>query len=365
MNRIRLLTHVAWFFIISASLIFSGGCNDHSPLPWEASPAYTQSDLAGTWYVHKLKSGTGGQWVHFTATVDSSGNITLSSCVNSLEGGVACPTNPVKWTINANGVVTESGPGAFETVHITMTSNKNFMAGTASEGASLYHMFIAQKQEDGTTYSDYDIKNKSFYFHAFYSGDENMWIHGEGATDSEGNYFILNETTPDGYYGPSAPADWALSLDSNGIVTGINDFHGFLSADKKTLVGTMSFPTSASYVLIVIQMPNEASSISQVAGTSFGHMLGTSASAADLFWAHATEDITSDGVITFSDWVNSDSVPAPPDNETLIINPMGWATLAGSNVLETSFHGQLSYDGKFLVATMTYADVYSFIVFTK
>jgi len=366
MNAKRLLLQVLLSLMVLSSMIFVSSCNDNSPLPWETPPAFTQSDLTGTWYVHKIKAGVNGQWLHFTATVDSSGNITLSSCVNSGDGEVTCPTDAVKWTMDSNGVVTESGPGAFEDVHITMTSGKNFMAGTATGGTETYQLLIAQKAEEGTTYSDYDIKSRSFVYHAFYSGEYNFWMHGEGATDSEGKFVLLSMILPWGSLGPQDLTDWSLSVDSNGIVTGLYDLHGFLSADKKTLVGTMVYNlASNTYGLIVIQMPNESSSVSQITGISFGHLLGTTSSMTDLFWAHASLNITNGGIVTFSDWISSDAATVPPANATLVIGPMGEATLAGNSDYETSFHGHLSYDGDFLVATMTYANTYLMIVTTK
>jgi hypothetical protein len=142
---------------------------------------------------------------------------------------------------------------------------------------------------------------------------------------------------------------------------------GFLSADKKTIVGTDTESAGAEFHMLIIQITNgQSSSTSQVAGISYDHILATGASPAP-FWAHQSMTITSGGVITYNgDWVDSNSGTGPTGPETISIGSSGAATLAGSAIQETSFNGQLSYDGKFMVATQTLGTgVYSLNIITQ
>ncbi len=53
--------------------------------------------------------------------------------------------------------------------------------------------------------------------------------------------------------------------------------------------------------------------------------------------------------MTFSNWVDNDTAISGPDaTETIAIGSTGTATIQG-----TDFHGQLSYDGQFLIGTRT------------
>ena len=131
--------------------------------------------------------------------------------------------------------------------------------------------------------------------------------------------------------------------------TGMATYNGFLSTDKKTIVGTVTEGTE--YHILIIQITNgQSSSTSKIAGTSYGHMLAAGADPAP-FWLHRTLSITG-GIISFNlSWVSSNSaVTAPAVTQTISIGSSGTATIIGSD-----FNGQLSYDGKFMVGTETFA----------
>jgi uncharacterized repeat protein (TIGR02543 family) len=125
---------------------------------WTAiSTTFSQDDLTGTWQMNLLKTGTGNKWQRFIVTVDSSGMSTgYSSCQNST-GSTSCPPSTVTLSIDSTGLVTISGNGDIAN-HMTMASNKNFMAGTSTTSDSTsYSLFIFQKVVPGTSYSNADV----------------------------------------------------------------------------------------------------------------------------------------------------------------------------------------------------------------
>ena len=318
---------------------------------------FSQADLVGSWVMQALK--TNGKWLYFTGTVDVDGNVTFSSCKDST-GSTTCPTGNLTWTINnSTGVITEGGTAADTDVHMTMASNKTFIAGTGTTSVGGNpEMRIAQKKVPGTVYAATDVQSKSFVFHDLMVGASTQWEYAVGSTDGTGLASLtthVNSTGTD----PTGTTNVTFSVDSNGVVTAggdIGTFTGFLSADKKAIVGITTEGTSSpySYSLYVFNITNgQSSSTSQVAGTSYDHILAVGVSPAP-FWAHQSMDITSGGVITYNgDWVDSYSGTGPTGSETISIGSSGAATLAGSAIQETSFNGQLSYDGKFMVATQT------------
>jgi hypothetical protein len=341
--------------------------NANSPgnIFYATSAKFSQADLMGTWVVHSLKTNT-AKWFYFTGTVDPSGSVTLSSCKEST-GVATCPTGTLKWTIDSTtGVITEGGTLADTDVHMTMASNKKFFAGT---GGTNPEMRIAQQEVTGTSYAATDVQSKNFVFHDLMTGADSQWEYAVGSTDSNGLASLTTHVNSSGT-DPTGTTNVTFSVDSNGVVTAggdIGTFTGFLSADKKTIVGITTNGTDPNYnySLYVFNITNgQSSSTSQVAGTSYDHILAVGS---ENFWAHQSMDITSGGVITYNgDWVDSTSGSGPTGSETISIGSSGAATLAGAAIQETSFNGQLSYDGKFMVATQTLdTGVYSLNIITQ
>jgi hypothetical protein len=147
-------------------------------------------------------------------------------------------------------------------------------------------------------------------------------------------------------------------------------FQGFLSDDKKTIVGTytdnISDPAAVDigqndYHLIVFQMADQtypAGSLS--AGTSVAHLLGIGNTAYG--WGYFTSTVDSSGTMTFG--------PPTTDNISIALPISTSGSISASGVVKisgiSSYHGQMSYDGKFIVGTRTLSDgVYSLQVDTK
>ena len=324
------------------------------------TPAFDQTDLTGTWKVNILSTGFTNGWMRATAMADSSGFLTLSSFEDN-EGNTTLPdANTIQWTINGSGVVSESGVNGDDNVHMTMTSNKNFVAGTAGAG-EFKKLRIAQKVVPGTTYINADVRGKSFVFHQLSLGSMySEWSHGEGIVLASGQINIVHE------YRASSVGDnpqdnvGTILVDGSGTVTidTISSFRGFLSADKKTIVGVFT-DTDASIGMMIIQVSGQTYAAGDLVGTFSNHMIFGGASA---FWAHGTATVADGGGLTFSSWVNSFGDTTAPSAVTASINSSGTMTLTE----DPSFHGTMSYDKKFVVSTHTQGPgVYSLSVMTR
>ena len=313
---------------------------------WTAIP----NDLRGTWRMNQLKTGGGG-WGRAIATVDSSGNVTLSSCLSS-DGDTTCPSaGTVTMTINASGVITLSGTGDTDD-HMTMTSNKNFAAGTATSDTN-YSMTIIQKAVSGTSYSNTDLQSKSMVFNDLMVGADNQWNRGDGTTDATGMLSLANNITPHGDDG-AQPNAGRFSVDASGTVTidTMSGFQGFLSADKKTIVGTRTeiMGTRTYYHIMIVQITGQTYTAGPLpVGISAAHMLAVGSTPAP-FWLHFTSTVASGGVMSFSNWFDSWGHSEPSGTYTgHITNSSGTIVIDGNS----TFHGHISHDGKFTVATQT------------
>ena len=335
---------------------------------------FTQADLEGTWDARALATGSSSGWMRGTATADASGNITFSNCSDS-SGGATCPEGPIVWAIDTTtGVISETDDGSGTDSHYTMASNKKFIAGTQNQGTTERALLIAQKKVDGTVYEDTDVQSKNFVFHGLMVGDNQGWEYAVGTTNGAGLVTLTTHVNQNGSE-PTGATDVTFSVDGNGIVT-VNagadigeNFNGFLSADKRTIVGVVTEDSVDDYYhLYVIQITNDqSSSTSGAVGTWYNHMLTVGSGTDVPFWAHQSIDITSAGVMTFADWLASSAATGPDSGTTytLSVGSSGTATITQS-VGSTDFHGQVSYDGTFMIGTQTFGtDAYSLMAVTK
>jgi len=312
-----------------------------------ATTPYVQTDLQATWDVQILEAGNTNGWGRYNVTVSAAGGITFNNCQDST-GSTTCPAGPIVWTINPNtGVITETDNGVATDGHYAITLNKNLIAGTITGSSQL---LIAQKRVSGVTYSNSDLQSKHCVMHSLMVGGENKWLHEVGSTDANRVVTIASSTDPDGTDSDAVDTGVTISVDANGVVTmngTMSSYRGFLSYDKKTIVGTFT-EDGDTYQLMVIQITDgqTGNSVSNVAGTWIDHLLAIGG--AD-FWAHQNIAINNSGVMTFSNWTdNNTAVTGPTATETIAIGSTGTATIQG-----TDFHGQLSYDGQFLIGTRT------------
>jgi hypothetical protein len=322
---------------------------------------WSQADLTGTWRMNMLATGfwidgttPANGWRRVRVSVNSSGVVSCMSYADST-GVAACPSDfALTMTINTTtGVITQTGLYAADAGnHMTMTSNKNFAAGTGSAGYQ-QSLMIAQKEVPGTVYSNADIQSKSFVTHRLKVGSNNDWQYEVGSTDAAALATITDQTKPSGTTHPGVTT-MTLSVDSNGIVStsGSATSKGFMSADKKTVVLTETDTGSGTtYRLQIVQITGQTYPAGTVpAGISFNHLLGRLYNGALSFWAHATMTADSGGGLTNSNWVDSMGGSAPAGGPyTGNITSSGKLTITGM----PAYHGQLSDDGMFSVGTNT------------
>ncbi|KIE18236.1 hypothetical protein DS62_12535, partial [Smithella sp. SC_K08D17] len=331
---------------------------------------YSQADLTGTWNFNLLRTGAENMWMRAQFSINSSGGVTCVSMSDS-GGGTTCPEGfDLTCTMNeTTGVITQSGYHAANagTDHITMTSNKNFAAGTSTTGDDpnyKYQLVIMQKVVPGTTYSNADLQNKDFVWHELYIGRNTGWNYAIGKINDSREVILQSEIDSCCGEEVSVPPEYTavfLSVDSAGVVTmsgtGADDVEkatckGFLSADKKTIVVVYhddpeSEGAGSEYSLKIIQITGQTYTAGPLpAGTSSAHMLGTGAAN---FWVHYINTVSSGGVMNFSQWVASNGMTAPEGTLTGSLDASGTLTVAGN----PTYHGQVSHDGTFTVGTQT------------
>jgi len=333
---------------------------DRTNINFESSTAYIQDNLTGTWYVNVLQTGSNdsnSKWFRRTLTFDSAGSLTAaSSCLDSA-GSTTCPAaGSLTWTISPGGVITESG-----SVHMTMTSTKNFIAGTSSSSSGSYpQLRVIQKvvSDPDPDYKNADIQSKSFVFHEMIVGSSasTKWHYGSGATDAARAVTLTSRTEPSGTTTIPDVTWGTMSVDGNGVVTmsgtGMASYQGFLSDDKKTIVGT--YTNGTTYRLMILQMTGKTYSAGPLPESTWkSSILAKSTnSSAGAGWVYCTNTVDASGHMTFgSDW-NSDNSNfkdnRPSTSFTGSLTSSGTVTMAESN-----YHGQVSDDWNFLVGTMT------------
>ena len=316
---------------------------------------FSQADLTGKWRVNMLMKGADGpQWIRAYVSVNAAGNMTCLSYADS-QGGNSCPVEPLDWnlTISSRGVITQTGADAASQSHATMNAGKNLIVETGT-GDTRYQLTVWQKEVTGTTYLAGDVRNKSWVMHELTAGTtKNFWKHGKGATDATGKITISSETDPWGTDFPGATGI-TMTLYASGVVTltgeDMGTYQGFLSNDKKTIVGTYTDDSGQGdvrYRLMIIQFTGKIYTAGPIPdGIRSNHLLSCGAAN---FWVHQT-NVTASGSTSFRDWVSSFIGANPPPGALhLRLDITGKITMTEDN----TFHGQASHDGTFTVSTMT------------
>jgi hypothetical protein len=332
----------------------------------------TQADLTGTWIMHNLKTGSSAKWMYAEFTFDSSGNASCSYLYDSGGATTCSGAGTFAFTVNSTtGVITSSGSGG-PTAHFlaTMTSNGQLIVGTDDNGLTPptdTELVIMQKVVPGTTYTSADVANLSLVIHGLSStltGDP-FWTYAAGTTDGSGNLTITSDTNSQG---PSdTGAQGTLSVDGSGNVTlsGATNFHGFLSADKKTIVmtdsntngsgtyNTMNIGQVAGRTYTAGPAPAGISTVHFVSEVDFTNSPDFDSPATPYaFWMDATQTITSGGAYTFSNVTSSNPLVTSITGGTASITSSGTVTTTANS----TYNGQVSDDGRFTVGTETDVD---------
>ena len=231
-----------------------------------------------------------------TATLDASGNIALSNLVSNL-GPVPNPGN-VKWTMNADGSVAESGTAAFgPDTHLIMSASKEIMVGTSTDLTNRL-IRIAVKQVSAANFTPADLASKSFAYNQLLSGADNIWQYGTAGTDAFRTLTVSTQVNPGGPVGGFPQVQGVLTVGANGIVTNNSDatFHGIMTPDKKVVFfvsGGVNINRCG-----VVSITGQTFATSDLAGTWFAHGLASSSTIPD--WERATITLNSSGTGTVS-----------------------------------------------------------------
>lgn len=315
-----------------------------------------QSPLAGTSDVIEFSTGNNFGWARYNVSLDGSGNITLNNGTDStgftLPGPIAIP---IKWVVDGSGTIreydTSSSPNVLNpSLYGHLASNKRFAVATDNDDFFNYSLIVVRKRDASVTFSDGDIRGKSFTYHQLYGGPDNVWTYGFGSIDSLGSVTLDNAVEPSGTLPGYPLVDiTTLVVDSAGIVTNPpdNDFYGWLTHDKNTIFALIDDPVGHSmYQFIVIQFLGHTYAQEDLAGTWRWNVLYGSNSPG---WAKGSWTIDLAGVATYdpATFLTNDGGTIPPTPETEILAPNGIIT----NLSNPTYHGMLSAGKDLVVRT--------------
>ena len=329
-----------YYFVVTA--VNAGGesgvSNEVTVTPNPPNPTFSQSDLAGTWEVRVLRTGASSGWYLSTISIDGTGNVSVSGT-----GGSLTPPTFEALSMSAE-VVKETGAGANPTFHGKMSSGKNLIVGTSTQGTSFaLHIFV--KRVPGVTFSSADLASKPFKYQRIYSGASLAWEKATGSTNASGQITLTSKEDSSGPLGLPAPNYTSISVDSTGIVTIFDEptFSGVMSPDKKIIVGT-SMDAAGKYSLRVLQMRGQTYTQADLAGVNVAYAFHSDSVSS---WAHGTWSTNDTGLVTVLDILNSDGSTGLPSPFTHAIDLEG-----NINVSE----GLLSYGKDLAVFVGDYLD---------
>jgi hypothetical protein len=250
-----------------------------------------------------LRTGASSGWYLSTISIDSTGNVSVSGT-----GGPLTPPTFAGLSISA-GVVTETGAGANPTFHGNMSSGKNLIVGTSTQGTSFaLHVFV--KRVSGVTFSSADLAIKTFKYHRIYSGSSHFWEKATGSTNALGQISLSSKEDSSGVLGLPAPNFTTISVDGTGIVTIFDEptFSGIMSSDKKIIVGT-STDAAGKYSLRIIQMRGQTYTQADLAGVNVAYSFHSDSVSS---WAYGTWDTDLSGTVNVQNVVNSEGSVVTP-----------------------------------------------------
>ena len=369
-----LTNDVTYYFAITAvNASGESAPSDQVNIAPTPSGPFQQGNLQGTWRFNALVSGAGAGWMRGTADIDNSGNVAVTSFLDS-SGNVTAPIDLfTTMTILPDGTVLQSGAAAGFQGSLASNLNKDTLVGVAGTAAGSSRLMVLQKQVAGTLYSSSDIKGTgkavagplSFVYHQLSSGANQEWEYASGqiGQDQSATYLSINAPTPRQLPGAgSKSTSFAITADGTVTETATPGVlpqpaavigHGFMSADKMTIVGTMT-DVNGAFLLRIIQLihpPSTAltSSSYPLASLKGSYSLHTLTGGANPFWAYGGLVVDPVGNVTFSSYLNSFAGSTAPAPFTLAMDQQGSLT----NVADPTYNGKLSYLADMMVSTRT------------
>lgn len=240
---------------------------------------------------------------------------------------------------------------AHASIYGHLASNKRFVVATDNDDFFNYSLIVIRKRDASVTFSDGDIRGKSFTYHQLYGGPDNVWTYGFGSIDSLGSVTLDNALEPSGALPGYPLVDiTTLVVNSAGIVTNPpdNDFYGWLTHDKNTIFALIDDPLGRSmYQFIIIQFLGHTYVQEDLAGTwRFNVLYGWNTPG----WLKGTWTINAAGAGTYDSttFLTDMGWTVPPSTpEVLTLAPDGIITNSSS----PTYHGMLSAGGDLYVRT--------------
>jgi|GEM_PF-964289 len=341
------------FDIVNGAVIYStkdgGGNWLKQELPKSsATVTYNISDLQGTWQLHALTTKnltdilSVGGWMFGTGTIDASGICSFS--ISKSNGSIKSPIVPM--SISSGGVISVEGD---EIGFMSIDKSKIFMTGNEDDNG--YSFYVMQKQITEVTYNISDLQG-TWQWHSLVSGDLTKWagwLHGIITLDASGNGTLSNKVKSNG--SSDMVSAVSMSINANGVITVGGDSHGYLSADKRSLILTMT-DGGGGYTLGFGQkvVPDSTYTTSDLQGRWQTHLITTSNPASSLIqksgWTHGVINLNSDGEGSLN-FVDSDG-DFSDDDVSLSISSDGLVTTSGRDI-----HGFMSADKRSVIMTMS------------
>ena len=224
---------------------------------------YSTADMQGTWQMHELvaanntiySSNTWAGWLHSKLTLDANGNGTFSGMTKSSD--ITDYPSSVSFSLSSVGTLSVGGD-----LNGFMSTDKNTVYMTTTDGGGGYGLGVMQRVVSGVTYTTSDLQG-TWQIHQLVTANHASlnqyadWMYGTITMDASGNgicSFIKSD-------GSKSQNIAAVSISSDGtVLMSGTDFHGFMSADKKTISITQTDGSADGYDLAVMQKENSATS---------------------------------------------------------------------------------------------------------
>lgn len=328
---------------------------DPSDLDTIDTVTYSQSDLLGTWQRHSLvtNNSNDGFWIYATIINDESSSTVHYILPNGNNMDTIYTDNDVSITVD--GVITTASDPA---AHSYMSADKNLWVGTTKRD-NLYTLVFDQKTVSGTTYSSADFQGTWQTHYLVAGGNWTGWVHAVSVMDNDGSSISNTLVKSDGETGVSSGG--ATSISSAGIITveGMATYHGFMSADKKLMITTLTDGGGGGGISIAQK---------EVAGTTYSKtdlqgiwQMHDIIVGSENWTEHGIMTIDANGNAIISNMIRDDGVTFEnPGSITMLISEGGIITFG------IDFHGFMSADKQLIIGTKgDSSDAYSLVALQK
>jgi hypothetical protein len=215
----------------------------------DTSVSYSLSDIAGKSFVyHGLYLKNGGVWEYGYGSVDSNGNLTLSSIVGPSGADVTPPPNFATLAVSTQGFVQGEANFGFWGM---LTPDKNTVFGIVDTIAALpgpNPKFIVINFL-GASYNQSDFSGV-WWYHMLQNAPAS-WGRGKFTADASGAITYDNSTTYNSFGPVTQPTNDQFLVDATGKITSPTypTYHGQLSAGKDLYARTRTGGVGYSIVI--------------------------------------------------------------------------------------------------------------------